>query len=102
MSCLAGRAELDYVQHGVHTVLHVKVGLALRAVAQHMEMIRMFEQLVVKIKHVAMGITLAEDRNEAKYVAFETEPFTVGLNQTLAGELRRAIKRSLNRKGRVL
>src|SRR5207245_7348322 len=61
-----GGFPLHHAQHRGNAILDVKVGLPLRAITQHLEMIGVFEQLAVKIKHVAMRVTLAEDRNETK------------------------------------
>ena len=65
-------------------------------------MIRMFEQLPVKIEHVPVRVALAEDRDEAEDVALESEAFTVRLDEPLARDFRRAVERSLDRKCRIL
>ena len=68
-------------QDRVHAVLHVQVRLALRAVAQHVQLVGMRQQLLVEIEDVAVGVALAQDRDEAEDVALEAEAFAIGRDQ---------------------
>src|SRR5579863_8816371 len=65
----------------IDAILHVQIRFALTAVAQHMEMIRMFDKLLVEIEHVPVRVTLSQNRYESKNVALHSEAFAVGLNQ---------------------
>ena len=59
-------------------------------------------ELAVEVEDVAVGVALAEDRDEAEDVAGEAEAGGVGLDQALAGQLAGAVEGGLDREGRVL
>src|SRR5262249_17370968 len=62
---------VDDAQHGVEAVLHVQVRLALPAVAEHLDLVRVLQELAVEVVDVAVRVALAEDRDEAEDVALE-------------------------------
>jgi hypothetical protein len=49
------------MEHGLDTIPNVEVGFFLIAVAEDFQMVGVGEQLFVKIQHMAVRITLAED-----------------------------------------
>ena len=51
--------QAHHVQDGVKAILNVKVGLPLRAVPEDFQVVRMFQQLAVEIKDVAVGVAFA-------------------------------------------
>ena len=63
-----------------------------------MQLLRVFEQLFVKIEHMAVRIAFAQDGDETKVIHLHAKTFAVGLNQPLSGQLRGTVERSLNRK----
>src|SRR5207253_6192458 len=86
-----------HMQHRFDAILDVKVRLALRAIAQHFQPVRMFQKLPIKIENVPMSIAFAKNRNETKNVAFESKPLAIGLDQTLASEFRCSVEGGLYR-----
>ena len=93
---------VDRKKHRIDAVLHVHVGFALRAVAKHVQRRRVGSEPLEEIEDMAMGVALAEHRDEAEDVALEAEALAIGLDQAFAGELRGAVERGLDRKRRVL
>jgi hypothetical protein len=89
------------VEDRVDAVLHVEVALSLEPVAEDPQGIRVLDQLLVEIEDVAVGVALAEDRDEAEDVALEPESLAVGGDEALARDLGRAVKGRLNREGGV-
>src|SRR2546423_3264431 len=85
-----------------NTIVHVKIALPLGPIAQDAQMIRMFAQLAIEIENVSMGVALAQNRDKAKDVTFETESFTIGLDQPFPRHLRRSIQGGLNRERTIL
>src|SRR4029453_12602124 len=56
------RWPMDHgVEYCIHAVPHVKVRLALATVPEHAQPRRIRTQLLIEVKHVTMGIALAED-----------------------------------------
>ena len=72
------------------------------AVAQNIEPVGVGQKLVVEIEHVAVSISFAEDGNETEDPALKSVGRRVGGNQAFGGQLRRRVKRSLDRKWRIL
>ena len=93
-------AEADDMEHGADAVLHVKVGFALGAVAEHFQAVGMLQELAVKIEHVAVGVAFAEDGDEAEDVAFEFVAFAIGGDHAFAAEFGAGVERSLDGEGR--
>ena len=89
-------AEADDMEHGADAVLHVEVGLALGAVAEHFQAVGMFQELAVKIEHVAVGVAFAEDGDEAEDVAFEFVTFAIGGDHAFAAEFGAGVERGLD------
>src|SRR5271170_178073 len=87
---------IDRGKNGVDAILHVQIRFPLMTVAQHMKMFRMFGKLPVKIKHVPVRVSLAQNRDEAKNVALHSKTFAVRLNQAFRGQLGSSVKRSLD------
>ncbi len=70
MPGLLGGALIDDVQHRADAVLDVEITFPLRTVTEDFQAVGMFEQLLVEIKNVAVRVTLPEDGNKPKNVAF--------------------------------
>ena len=94
--------DADREQHRVDAVVHVEIGFALLAVAEHVKLRRVVAQLLVEVEDVAVRVALAEDRDEAEDVGLESEALAVGLDHAFGGQLRGAVERGLEREGRVL
>ena len=62
----------------------------------------MFRELPVEIKDVTVSVALPQYGHKAKDIALESESFAIGRDQAFGGKLRCSIKRSLNRKRRIL
>ena len=90
------------LKHRVDAVLHIKIGLALPAIAEDVQAARVGQQLLVEVEHVAMGVAFAQDRDKAKNPGAHAEPFAIGRDQALAREFRGAVERGLDRKRRIL
>lgn len=94
---VAGGVLARDVEQGLDAVLHVKVALALGAVAEDAEAVGVFDELLVEVEDVAVRIAFAEDRNEAEDVGFvDLAAFRVGAEQAFAGGLGGAVERGLN------
>ena len=61
----------------------------------------MAAQLLAKIKHVTVRITLAEDRDESEYPGLQGETLAVGADQPFTRELGGAVQRGLHGKRRI-
>ena len=96
------RRLLHRQQHRVDAVLDVEVRLALLAVAEHAKRVGIARRLSVEVEDVAVGVALAEDRDEAEDAGLKAEALAVGLDQALARQLRGAVERGLDRERRVL
>src|SRR5205807_8371723 len=83
-------------------IVDMKIGFALSAVAENVQPIWIFCELLHKVEDVPMAVTLPQDRYKAKYAGLDAITFSVGGNHSLAGELRGTVKRGLHRKGGVL
>jgi len=80
-----------------------EVAFPLRAVAEHAQVVRVRNELLVEIENVAVRVTLAEDRHEAEHVGLvELGALRVGRDQALAGGLRGAVKGRLHRERIIL
>ena len=73
--------DADREQHRIDAVVHIEVGLALLAVAENAQPRRVLAQLLVEVEDVAVGVALAEDRDEAEDIALKPETFAIGLDQ---------------------
>ena len=80
MRCGARRPLIDDMQHRIETIQHIQVTFPLLAVSQHLQIIRMFDQLFVEIDNVSVSVPCAQDRDETKDVSFELKAFAVSLN----------------------
>src|SRR4029079_14208844 len=58
-------------------------------------------QLLVEIDDVAVGVALSQNRDEAEYVALESETLGVRLQITLGRHLGGRVERRLDRKGGI-
>jgi hypothetical protein len=85
-----------------HAVLHVEVGLALAAVAEHAQAGRVAAKRVVEIEDVTVRVALSEDRHEPKDEPRESISRGICLDQPLAGQLGRRVERRLDREGSIL
>jgi hypothetical protein len=72
VEAVAGGAE--HRQDRVHAVPDVQVALALAAVAQHLDLLRVRAQLLVEIEHVSVAVPLAQDRHERKTMPWKPKP----------------------------
>src|SRR5258708_37787814 len=86
---------VDRLQHGVDTVLHIKVGFLLMAIAQNMQGRGVLREPVDEVVDVSMRVALAENRNETENESANLEALRVAGNKTLAGELGSAVERRL-------
>ena len=84
---LLRRALRDDVQDRIHAVLHVEIGFALLAVAEHAQVIGVLEKLPVKIEDMPVRVAFAEDRDEAEDVALEPEALAIRLNEIFTRDL---------------
>src|ERR1039458_3730440 len=83
-------------------VFDVEVGLALPAIAEHLEIFGMGLELAVEIENVTVRVALSQDGYEAKNVAPHAKAFAIGGNQPFGGHLRRGVERGLDWKWSVL
>src|SRR6267143_686035 len=65
-------------------------------------MLRMIQQLPIKIEDVSVRVALAQNRDETKNQPSETVTFTIRFYQRFARYLAGAVERSLYWKGRIL
>ena len=61
MPCGVRRALSNHMQNRVETILNIQVTFALLAVSQHLQMIRVFDQLFVEIDNVSVSVALAQN-----------------------------------------
>src|SRR5947207_3840404 len=80
----------------------MKIGLTLLAVAENVQPSLILSQLHHKIENVSVAVMLPEDRDKTEYAGLNAVTFSVSRNHSLAGELRRPVKRCLHWKGCVL
>lgn len=73
--------------HGVQAVLNVKVRLFLFAVAQNVEGVGIFPQAFVKIKNVAVCITLSQNGHKPKDPSLKPKALAIGLNHSFTRQL---------------
>src|ERR1035441_6682046 len=90
--CFFGGAKIDDVQHRADAVLNVEITFPLRTVAKNFQTVGMLEQLLVKIKNMAVRVAFTENGHEAENVALEFETFAVGGNHAFRSEERRVEK----------
>src|SRR6185369_12980076 len=90
------------MEHCRQAILYIKVGFPLRAVPQHVEMVRMLEQLFVKVQDMAVRVSFAQNGNETEDISLQTKTFAISLDQALARYFRRRIQRGLDRERVVL
>ena len=83
-------------------VSDVQVGLLLAPVAEHAQAGRVALERTVEVEHVPVRVALAEDRDEAADQPGEAVAGRVGRDQALAGQLRCAVQRGLDRERGVL
>src|SRR5262249_39811381 len=88
--------------HGGNAILDVEVRLALFAVAQDVDLVRIAEQLVEEVEDVSVRVMLAQDGDEAEDVTLEAKARAVGGDQPLAGDLGGGVEAGLHRERRVL
>src|SRR5690606_26909174 len=70
---------LDHHQDRVDTVMNVKIGLALFAVAEDMQASGIVTQSLLEVEDVTVRITFASNRNEAEDSTFKAHAFTICL-----------------------
>src|SRR6516164_8194339 len=93
---------VDSEHHGVEAVLNIQIRLTLGAVAEHLQVLRMGPQLFVKINDVAVGVTFAEDGDEAEDIGSHAKTLAIGFDEAFGRYLRCAVKRGLDRDRSVL
>jgi hypothetical protein len=86
------------VNHGADAVAYVQIRLSLRAVAEHIQVPGMIEQLPAEIEHVAVGIARSENGDEPEDPRLHSKSFAVSLNHAFARQFRGAVKGSLDGK----
>ena len=84
--CLRGFSPYD-VQHRRNAILYIKIRFSLLAVSKHTELLCILEYLAIEIENMSVGIAFTQNRDESKDVAFEAEPFAIGLDEPFAGQL---------------
>src|ERR1700689_2704768 len=78
------RARGDHLQNRVQAILDMQIGLALSTITQDSEMIRMLLELLVEVEDMAVRVPLAQDRDEAENVTFESETLAISLNHAFS------------------
>src|SRR3989442_1357529 len=99
---LVGAGAGQPVEDRRDAIGHVEVALALLAVAEDGEPVRVLAELAHEIDDVAVGVAGAHDRHEAEDRGGDAAPLGVGRDQALARKLRCAVERRLDREGTVL
>src|SRR5579871_597807 len=89
-------------QHRRDAIADMKVRFALRAIAEDVQPGRVGEQAADKIENVTVAVALAEHADKAEDQAAQAVALAVGGDQPLAGQLRGAVERGLDRKRRIL
>src|SRR5208282_3843950 len=74
-------SAIDHVQHRIKAITDVKIGFPLCAVAQDFQVTRVGKQLFVKIKHVAVGVAFAKNRNKTEDVALKAVALAISVNE---------------------
>ena len=72
------------------------------SVSQDMKVCRVFLKPLAEIKHMTVGITLAQNRYKAENICRISETFRICRKQAFTCKLAGSVKRCLNRKWCVL
>ena len=93
-------SSLTSAMQGCDTVFHLAANADVRFGLNHprkdleqntIATFNVLDQLLVKIKHVAVRVAFAQDRDETKNISLKTEALTIGLDQPFAGRFGSAI-----------
>src|SRR5260221_4305236 len=102
MLCGLRRLFVHDLEDRGQTILDLKVTFPLVSGSEPTKTRRILQQLPVEIEHVSVRVTLPENRNEAEDITLKAKSFAIGLDHRFARDLRRRIKRGLDRKGCIL
>src|SRR5260221_3046819 len=98
----AASGTFDCDQDRIDAVLNIKIGFALLAISKHLKPRRIGQQLLIEIKHMAVGVAFAQDGNEAEDKPLKAETLAIGGDQAFRRYFGVAIQRRLDRERRVL
>src|SRR5437667_3579250 len=88
-----------HMKYHIDAIPHIEIRFFLRAISEDLQMVRVFEQLFVKIEHVPVCVSLAKNGDEPKNVTLKTIPLAISINQSLARQFGSGIKRGLDGEG---
>ncbi len=84
---------IEDVEDALHAVGDVEIGLGLRAVAEHVQVLGVQSELLAEIENGAVRPAGADDVAEPADGPAQAEALAVGRDERLAGELARAVER---------